>query len=35
MQKEEQSSRQIEKSNILTIIGIDNLKATEGVLGLV
>lgn len=35
MQKEEQSSRQIVKSHIMIIIGIDNLKATEGGLGLV
>lgn len=35
MQKEEQSSRQIVKSDIMTIIGIDNLKATEEGLGLV
>lgn len=35
MQKEEQSSRQIVKSHIMTIIGIDNLKATEGGLSLV
>lgn len=35
MQKEEQSSRQIVKSEIMTIIGIDNLKGTEGGLSLV
>lgn len=35
MQKEEQSSSQIVKSDIMTIIGIDNLKATEGGLSLV
>lgn len=35
MQKKEQSSRQIVKSDIMTIIGIDNLKAIEGGSGLV
>lgn len=35
MQNEEQSSRQIVKSHIMTIMGVDNLKATEGELGLV
>ncbi|PZO96301.1 MAG: hypothetical protein DI617_01730 [Streptococcus pyogenes] len=29
MQKEEQSSRQIVKSHIMTIMGVDNLKATQ------
>lgn len=29
MQNEEQSSRQIVKSHIMTIMGVDNLKATE------
>lgn len=29
MQKEEQSSRQIVKSPIMTIMGVDNLKATQ------
>lgn len=29
MQKEEQSSRQIVKSHIMTIMGVDNLKATH------
>ncbi|MFR2463352.1 MAG: hypothetical protein ACLS8J_05295 [Streptococcus salivarius] len=29
MQKEEQSSRQIVKSHIMTILGVDNLKATQ------
>ena len=29
MQKEEQSSRQIVKSQIMTIMGVDNLKATQ------
>lgn len=29
MQKEEQSSRQIVKSRIMTIMGVDNLKATQ------
>ena len=29
MQKEEQSSRQSVKSHIMTIMGVDNLKATQ------
>ena len=29
MQKEEQSSRQIVKNHIMTIMGVDNLKATQ------
>lgn len=29
MQKEEQSSRQIVKSHIMTTMGVDNLKATQ------
>lgn len=29
MQKEEQSSRQIVKRHIMTIMGVDNLKATQ------
>ena len=29
MQKEEQSSRHIVKSHIMTIMGVDNLKATQ------
>lgn len=29
MQKEEQSSCQIVKSHIMTIMGVDNLKATQ------
>lgn len=29
MQKEEQSSRQIVKSHFMTIMGVDNLKATQ------
>ena len=29
MQKEEQSSRQIVKGHIMTIMGVDNLKATQ------